>query len=141
MSETKTPMWLNAVVLIGGTLAILSLLGTSYYFACLDEERGKFVYIDHVFRDYEKDMIKANKKYKGRILRIEGTIADVLKDESGHLFLMVYGDNLFKAVICNFHPKHSEQLSKLAPGCFVKLKGKCVGFTVGVKLVECQFVE
>ena len=90
--------------------------------------------------DYDKDEKKANSKYLGKIVEVQGVIAEKLKDKNGNVNLTLQGPEL-SGVGCEFEPSAQKSVANLKEGQEVKIKGICTGVLMDVVLVDCVYIK
>ncbi|MBT7143017.1 MAG: hypothetical protein HN704_16555 [Bacteroidetes bacterium] len=91
-----------------------------------------------LFSAYEEDEDKANAKYLGTIIQVEGEIIKI-KNLSGS-YEISFIDELF-GVTCMldsvYAVQQKEEINKLKVGKNIKIKGQCNGYLTDVKLDRC----
>ena len=89
--------------------------------------------------EFDKDEKSANTKYLGKIIEVNGVVAEKLKDKNGNINVTLQGADL-SGVGCEFEPNAQSSLASLKEGQEVKIKGICTGVLMDVVLVDCVFV-
>jgi hypothetical protein len=132
------------IVILVFVVLILAGLGINYYVFhqkhknTFDLKAEYKLTADNLFKEFEADETKANSKYLGKIIEIEGKIIGI-KEFSGS-YQISFIDEVF-GVTCmvdsNYAIQQKEELLKLKPGDTVKIKGQCNGYLSDVKLDRC----
>jgi hypothetical protein len=90
--------------------------------------------------EYSKDEKAANEKYLGKIIEVDGTISEKVKDEKGKYNITLQAEDL-SGVGCEFEPGSQEQIKNLHEGDKVRIKGICTGVLMDVVLVDCIYIK
>ena len=91
-----------------------------------------------LYADFEKNEKRANRKYIGQTISVEGTISEIDTDKNGSVVLFLDSDNAINGILCTFEPSQKRDF-KLKES--VKIKGLCTGFLQDVVLNKCVVVE
>jgi len=95
----------------------------------------------NLFSDFENDEEKANTKYLGNIIEVEGKVVGVKKFNNN--FEISLNDDM-EGITCLVDSIYAIQqkqiLDKIKVGDMVKIKGQCNGFLMGVKMDRCVVV-
>ncbi len=98
--------------------------------------------------EFIKDETAANAKYLNQTVTIEGNVINATEEEGNKVLVELEGNDGLESITCNFDA--STFLNKSIPkeGDFIKLKGKCTGYTFEellelktVTLVQCLQVD
>lgn len=92
-----------------------------------------------LFADYEANEIAADEKYKGKVIVVSGTIDNIGKDILDTMYVTLDSGKPLFNVQCFFSDKHKSQLSNVAKGQQVMVKGKCDGKFGNILLRGCSF--
>jgi len=93
-----------------------------------------------LIQDYLSNQINANEKYQNKIISIGGIIYEVGEDWSGGNYVMLRKEYEYNGVQCEFDTP--EELTNLHKGQYITLKGKVIGFTNGLVLIDdCSVVN
>ncbi len=142
MAKIKTRQVL-LVLLIGVALLALVLL---YVFRGAEDSVKKHQ-PDYVltsvalYSEFESDENASNKKYLGKVVEVSGEISEIEIDESGSASILLSADTPFGGIRCNFAPGSDSDLSALAVGSRVLVKGSCSGMLMDVVLDKCYLVR
>jgi hypothetical protein len=119
-----------------------------------DKEQGSAkpalsVKAEELAKDYAVDPAAADKKYKDKILEVEGKIHDQYGKEVGpepSVVLWGYQEKpatVPQLVQCYFVPSLQEKAAALKKGDTIKLRGRCTGAfaKIFVKMTGCEFAK
>jgi len=70
----------------------------------------------------------SNKKYWDKVLRVEGTIKDLIKDDKGFYSIVLGDTGSMSSVRCSVDSNHSAEAVSLQRGSMIAVKGICTGF-------------
>ncbi len=78
--------------------------------------------------EYLKDEKSANAKYFGKVLKIDGLVKDLIKDDKGY-YSVVLGDTAsMSSVRFSMDSIHNTEAASLVKGTKAALKGICTGY-------------
>lgn len=81
-----------------------------------------------LIKEFETSEQSSNTKYWDKVLRVEGMIKDLARDEKG-FYSIILGDTAsMSSVRCSVDSNHSEEAAALREGNQVIVKGICTGF-------------
>ncbi len=81
-----------------------------------------------ILDEYLKDEKAANAKYLGKVLKIDGLVKDLIKDDKG-FYSVVLGDTAsMSSVRFSMDSVHNAQAASLVKGTKAVLKGICTGY-------------
>ena len=136
---TKHLIALCAIVVTFSLLASwFPNLGTGIHTALADSyPQVSATELHNIFQDNE---VAANKKYKGKVIEVKGT---VYKVDTGWLGTYVYLDvGLFSEIHCEMASGQEDILASLWKGQTVVIRGRCTGKTLGsVFLDNCKVTK
>lgn len=89
---------------------------------------------------YEKDEIGANNQYLGKTIQVEGTIAEIIHQDTSANVLIGNIGSMHK-VSCLLDKRHINLINKYKAGQQIIIKGICTGFLLDVELNRCVIVE
>lgn len=91
--------------------------------------KADFVISDtSLLAEFSKNEEASNKKYWDKVLRVEGMVKDLLKDEKG-FYSIVLGDTAsMSSVRCSVDSSHSQEAANLKIGAKIAVKGICSGY-------------
>lgn len=94
----------------------------------------------NLLKEYKDNEVRADGKYKGKVLEVSGTVDGIGKDLMDTMYVSLKGDVIF-GIQCMFAKKHESKLASLKKGQEITLKGKCTGKMGNVILRGCMLVE
>ncbi|MBN9117732.1 MAG: hypothetical protein J0I06_00930 [Planctomycetes bacterium] len=99
------------------------------------------VTVEELAKAYEGNIVAADKNYKGKFLEVTGKVVRVVKNKPGKITVYLGADDRF--VVSDFLTKDGKnQLTAVAPGDTVTIRGTCRGAGDGAPLLEnCSLVE
>lgn len=81
-----------------------------------------------LIKEFETSEQAANKKYWDKVLRVEGMIKELSKDDKG-FYSIILGDTAsMSSVRCSVDSMHTAEAAPLKKGSVVTVKGICTGF-------------
>ncbi|MBL0271728.1 MAG: hypothetical protein IPQ06_01325 [Chitinophagaceae bacterium] len=120
---------LLSLLLIGGTSAIY--IYKEYNRTHKDTARLKPVYsltATDLEKEFEGNETATTQKYADKVLRVEGIVKEVVKDDKG-FYTVVLGDTLsMSSVRCSIDSLHSKDVMEVKKGTTLAVKGICSGF-------------
>ncbi len=127
-------------------LIVLALIGAAfgYYLynkpvESLEHKKADvMISADQLEKEYESDEKAANGKYLGKVVEVNGKIAEVTNEE-GKNKVSLETSNPISAVICEL--EGNGKTDNLKAGDQVKMKGKCTGYLSDVILVQSSIVK
>lgn len=88
--------------------------------------------------DYEADETKANAAYLGKVVEVNGKVAQVTQEE-GKTKIHLESESPMSAVICEM--QQPEGSASIKAGDEIKIKGQCTGYLSDVILVGSAIVQ
>jgi len=71
----------------------------------------------------------SGEKYMDKVLRVEGAVKDIIKDEKG-FYTIALGDTAsMSSVRCSIDSTHTNEVISLKKGAILAVKGICTGYT------------
>lgn len=92
----------------------------------------------NLFKEYLDNPVAADEKFKGKTLKVEGTVSSIDKGTDGRICVMLETDELIGYIFCYFPDSESKDVAKINRGNYRTIKGKCTGKLVGVMLEDCD---
>ena len=89
-----------------------------------------------LYHEFEENETVALTKYEDKVLQVEGTIMDVVKNDSNANVILDGG--MMGGVNCSFKHKLETEMRK---GDLVVIRGQCQGFLMDVVLNNCFLIE
>ncbi len=94
-----------------------------------------------LYDDFDNDEDKANAKYLGKIIEVEGKVVGVNKfNDNYEISLKDDMEGITCLVDSNYAIQQKALLEKIKADDIIKIKGQCNGFLMGVKLDRCVVV-
>ena len=79
-------------------------------------------------KEFETNEQASNKKYWDKVIKVEGMVKDLTKDDRG-FYSIVLGDTLvMSSVRCSIDSLHSNEAALVKKGSVIAVKGICSGF-------------
>jgi len=99
--------------------------------------------VEELCKEYAKNEIAADKKYKGNLVKITGRVDDVKKDimDSLYVTLKRQGDFELCQPQCFFDDEHEDQLANLNKGQKITIIGRVDGLMMNVLIKEAKLVN
>lgn len=89
-----------------------------------------------LFAAFNEDEQKANATYQNKVVAVEGTIAQLDKNQKGETVIYLSTDDPMFGIQFTMLPSDSANYNKLVVDQHVTLKGLCTGFTNDVILTN-----
>jgi hypothetical protein len=81
-----------------------------------------------LLKEFEANEQGSNKKYWDKIIKVEGMVKELAKDDKG-FYSIVLGDTAsMSSVRCNVDSVHSKEAAAVKQGSIIAVKGICSGF-------------
>lgn len=87
--------------------------------------------------DYDANEISADEKYKGKTLKITGTVDNIAKDLTDTMYVTLTSGQPLTRTQCYFDDSAKDQLGKLTKGQALTVEGKCNGKMMNILIKEC----
>lgn len=133
------------------TIVLIGLIGAggAYYYTFHKPHKNTFnlkpefsLKADNLFSDFDENEEKANTKYLGKILEVEGKVVGIKKINSNYEISLI--DDM-EGVTCLVDSSYAIQqkdiLDKIKVDDIIKVKGQCNGYLMGVKMDRCVVVH
>ena len=93
--------------------------------------------------EYEANQIAADEKYKGKNIKLTGSISDFERDFMSDDPWIIFEKSFMKRVVMVFDKSDEEQISTLSKGDSVTIVGKCDGESVSgyIYLKNCHLLQ
>ena len=82
----------------------------------------------NLVKEFETDEQGSNKKFWDKVIRVEGFVKEVIKDDKGFYTLALGDSSSMSSVRCSIDSVHSKEAAAVAKGSIVAVKGICSGF-------------
>ena len=87
---------------------------------------------------YEANEVAADAQYKGKVVRITGTVDEIKKDILDDLYVALEGGHVLRGVQCFFDEAHTGVLARLQKGARVTVVGRVDGLMMNVLVKDCR---
>ena len=77
---------------------------------------------------FENDETNANTLYLDKVIEVTGTVRTIEKDEKDQYTIVLGEEGTMSSVRCSMDPDQNEDVTRLAPGVKIIIKGACTGF-------------
>lgn len=95
-----------------------------------------------LIHEYEQNELTANKKYKGRWLRVAGYVLSIRTTDGGGAAVFLGGDYSTIQVVCYFDGNNLVGIDQLKPGQLARVFGVCGGRAgTNVTVRDCMLLE
>lgn len=109
------------------------------------EEKTLSISAKELFEAYDDNEVKADEKYKGKMMKISGTISDIGKDIMDESYITLKSSSSSYEVLsvqCMFSDEtEAKKLGDLKKGDKVKIIGECDGVTINVLIKDCKIIK
>ena len=151
-SGTKIVLGVAGGIILVGCLGIggcIALIGFGVKSAADADEKNRQEVVnaqataidaETLHAEYKANEVAADKKYKGKVLEVTGTVKEIKKDVFNHpCVLMELNQNQFmSSVDCRFPDTAQAQLGNLRKGDQITVRGRCEGMLISaVQLKDC----
>ena len=79
-------------------------------------------------KEFEINERSSNKKYWDKVIRVEGIVKEIVKDEKGFYTLVMGDTSSMSSVRCGINSAHSKEAAVVKKGSLIAVKGICSGF-------------
>lgn len=93
---------------------------------------------NQLYADYEANGVSADQQYKGKILKVTGTVNTIDKDIMDQIYVTLKGDGVIGDVQCFFSDDYVNEAAQLQKGQKITVVGKCDGKLMNVMLKGCN---
>lgn len=90
---------------------------------------------------FETDEAKANTKYNGKTLMVNGVVAEINNQQDTLLTVYLGKSEALHKVSCTINTLNKEKKKQPHTGDNISVKGKCTGFLLDVEMNRCVFVN
>jgi len=81
-----------------------------------------------LLKEFETNEQASNKKYWDKVIRVEGTVKEIVKDDKGFYSLALGDTASLSSVRCSMDSVHGDKAAAVKKGSFIAVKGICSGF-------------
>lgn len=78
--------------------------------------------------EFQADEHASNNKYWDKVIRVEGVLKEISKDDKGFYSLALGDTSSMSSVRCSMEALHNDDAAAAAKGSLVVVKGVCAGF-------------
>ena len=126
--------------MISSVIVITSVIGLFFYYkphrSVRKEEAAFKMSVSELVNAFSNDETQANALYLGKVLEVEGTLKEMIMNDSTLVLLM--GDSTeMTGVSCYLQKDQKHRYSMLKRGESVSVKGICNGMLLDVVLDKC----
>ncbi len=124
-------------------LVIFSIIIGTLFSSCSTQSSDILIPVSAkvLAKDYKNSPQVSNRKYRGKVLLVEGIIAEYFRNKKQEISIVLREKNQRIGVKCNLI-RSSKQISKpLKYGQRIKIKGVCIGFKENVLMENCFIVK
>lgn len=89
--------------------------------------------------EYDSNEKTANSKYLGKVIEVQGVVAEKMKDQKGNYNVTLQGPDI-SGIGCEFEPAAQNYVMQIKEGQKVTIKGVCTGVLMDVVLVDCCII-
>ena len=79
-------------------------------------------------KEFETNEQASNKKYWDKVIRVEGIVKEVIKDDNGFYSLALGDTSSLSSVRCSIDSVHNQEAAAVKKGSVITVKGICSGF-------------
>jgi len=122
---------------------IFFLIISTLFYSCSNQNTDILIPVSAklLAQDYKNNPQLGNRKYRGKVLLVEGIIAEYYRNKKQEISIILRNKNQKIGVKCNLI-RSSKQINKpLKYGQKIKIKGVCIGFKEDVLLENCFIVK
>ncbi|RLD77939.1 MAG: hypothetical protein DRJ10_11115 [Bacteroidetes bacterium] len=112
-------------------------------YSCSFQQKDELIPVNAkvLAKDYKTNLQAGNRKYRGKVLLVEGVIAEYFRNKKQEISIVLQDKNQLVGVKCNLI-RSSKQITKpLKYGQKIKIKGVCIGFKEFILLENCFIVK
>lgn len=89
-----------------------------------------------LFSEFSENETEAMAKYEGKVLEVEGSLIEIMKNSDGSITLILDGGDPIFGVKCRLDPSVEGEVIP-EKGETVRLKGLCIGMNADVEMNQC----
>ncbi|MBL7740036.1 MAG: hypothetical protein JNK14_12535 [Chitinophagaceae bacterium] len=84
---------------------------------------------EDLISSFEMNEKTANEMYLGKVIAVKGSIKSIEKDDKGYYSVILGDASSMSSVRCSMDMDHQAEITTLAAGTSITVKGACTGFT------------
>lgn len=130
-----------------GTISITIIGICAYFYAfyspkpdIYSEKVEQKLSAKELFNKFEDNENQANKAFLGKVIEINGTLADVQKTQDNEIILILRDENQIFGVVCTMQEKKIDP-DKIKIGTNLTIKGICKGYLTDVIVNNCVIIN
>jgi hypothetical protein len=136
----KKTIWIIIALVIVGGAAVAYYMYQKPVESLRDAEVAASLPGTELFSEFEQDLAASNKKYVGKVLKVNGQVIDKLTNaDSSQTLVLASSDPIF-GVKCRLDPKDNPATIP-GKGATVTVKGLCTGLNADVELNQCIILK
>lgn len=142
----KEPKWVVFVAVAVGIGALISCATCSQAGKKAQEEKAakekagaEDVALEELLSTYRKNEVKADARWKGKVIKVSGKVESVGKDILDKVYVTL-GDGEFRQAQCFFTEKNAKAVADIDKGQTVTVRGRVKGLMMNVLLEDCELV-
>ena len=89
--------------------------------------------------EFDSNEKTANSKYLGKVIEVQGVVAEKMKDQKGNYNVTLQGPDI-SGIGCEFELAAQNYVMQIKEGQKVTIKGVCTGVLMDVVMVDCCIV-
>ncbi len=93
---------------------------------------------EDLYKEYEANEIAADRKYKGKSIRVSGTIRDIGKTLGEPYVNLATGKFSHQVIVYFPDKKYDDQLAQYSTGTNIEVTGTCKGKTLGMIVISLK---
>ena len=136
---------ISIFVVVAGLFVVFG----AYYYTFLKPHKNTFnikpkfsLTAEKLFQEFDDNEEKANSKYLGKIIEVEGKVVGVKKfNNNFEISLLDDMEGITCLVDSNYAIQQKSILDNIKIDNTIKIKGQCNGYLMGVKMDRCVVVK
>ena len=124
-------------------IIFISFIISTIFLACSSHQSDELIPVSAkvLAKDFKANQQLGNRKYRGKVLLVEGIIAEYYRNKKQEISIILRDKNQKIGVKCNLIRSAKQITSPLKYGEKIKIKGVCIGFKENVLLENCFIVK
>lgn len=90
----------------------------------------------NLYKEYDSNEVKADKKYKGQEIEVTGKVADISKDFLGEIYISISTGAIFSNVMVYFEKSEEDKIAELDKGQNITIVGNGDGMMMGSPIIK-----
>ena len=104
----------------------------------MSEQTPILITAEDLYKEYEANEIAADRKYKGKLLKISGTIRDIGKTLGEPHINLATGKFSNQVIVYFPDKKYDDRLAQYSTGDNIEVTGTCKGETLGMVVISLK---